>query len=172
MRWMRTLSLGVLAMLGGCTGSKVEEEQDLVLRGRLVDEAGAPLPEALLKLYRSENSACAFAAFTSSWRTVKTGADGTFELDLLGADTRNGSIARCFIARSPVQAQGRSVSAYFLIQESEVVLPTFQEWSGTLTATAEAQGVSVGFRPLSATHGAGNDEHVLSIRPSGLREAR
>ncbi|WP_375758705.1 hypothetical protein [Corallococcus exercitus] len=168
---MRTLPLGVLAMLGGCTASKVEEDLDIVLKGRLVDEAGAPLPETLLKLYRSENSSCAFAAFSSSWRSVKTRADGTFELDLLGADTRNGSIARCFIVRSPAQSQGRSLSAYFPIQQSEVALPTFQEWTGTLTATAEAQGVSVSFRPLSVTHGAGKDEHVLSIRPSGVREA-
>ncbi|MCY1023560.1 hypothetical protein [Pyxidicoccus sp. MSG2] len=166
---MRTLTLGVLAMLGGCTESKVDEDQDIVLSGRLVDEAGAPLPDALLKLYRSENSSCAFAGFTSSWKSVKTRADGTFELDLLGADTRNGSIARCFVARSPAQSQGRSLSAYFLIQESEVALPAFQEWTGTPTAAAEAQGVSVGFRPLSATHGAGNDEHVLSIRPSSVK---
>ncbi len=171
MRWMRTLTLGVLAMLGGCTASKVDEELDIVLSGRFVDEAGAPLPDALLKLYRSENSACAFAAFTSSWRSVKTRADGTFELDLLGADTRNGSIARCFVARSPAQSQGRSLSAYFLIQQSEVALPSFQEWTGALTATAEAQGVRVGFRPLSATHGAGNDEHVLSLRPSSVEVA-
>lgn len=171
MSWMRTVTLGGLAMLGGCTESKVAQEQDIVLSGRFVDEAGAPLSDALLKLYRSENSSCAFAAFSSSWKSVKTQADGTFELDLLGADTRNGSIARCFIARTPAQSQGRSLSAYFLIQQSEVALPTFQEWTGTLTATAEAQGVSVGFRPLSATHGAGNDEHVLNIGPSSVSTA-
>ncbi|CAM4363078.1 MULTISPECIES: hypothetical protein [Myxococcus] len=171
MRWMRTLTLGVLAMSGGCTESKVAEDQDIVLSGRLVDEAGAPLSDALLKLYRSENSACAFAAFSSSWRSVKTRVDGTFEVDLLGADTRNGSIARCFVARSPEQSQGRRVSAFFLIQQSEVALPVIQEWTGTMTATAQAQGVSVGFRPLSATHGAGNNEHVLSLHPSSAREA-
>jgi hypothetical protein len=171
MRWMRTLTLGVLTMVGGCTQSKVDEDQDITLSGRLVDESGAPLPDALLKLYRSENSSCAFAAFSSSWKSVKTRADGTFELDLLGADTRSGSIARCFVARSPAQSKGRSVSAYFLIQESEVALPAIQEWTGAPTATAEAQGVSVGFRPLSATHGAGNDEHVLSIRPSSVKTA-
>lgn len=171
MRWKRTLAVGVLAMVGGCTGSKVESGQEIVLSGRLTDEAGAPLPEAQLKLYRSENSSCAFAAFTASWKSVKTRADGTFELDLLGADTRTGSIARCFIARSPTQPQGRSLSAYFLIQESKVALPTFQEWSGALTAAAEAQGVSVGFRALSATHGAGSDEHVLSVGPSSVEVA-
>lgn len=171
MRWMRTLTMGVMAILGGCTESKVENEQDIVLSGRLVDEAGAPLPEALVKLYRSENSSCAFAAFSASWKTVKTRADGSFVLDLLGADTRSGSIARCFIARSPAQAEGRSLSAYFLIQQSEVALPTFQEWTGAPTAAAEAQGVSVGFRPLSATHGAGNDEHVLSVGPSSVTVA-
>ncbi|WP_255207969.1 MULTISPECIES: hypothetical protein [unclassified Myxococcus] len=171
MRWMRTLTLGVLAMSGGCTESKVEEDLDIVLSGRLVDEAGAPLSDTQLKLYRSENSSCAFAAFSASWRSVKTRADGTFELDLLGADTRNGSIARCFVARSPVQSQGRRVSAFFLIQQAEVALPVFQEWTGTLTATTEAQGVSVGFSPLSATHGAGSDEHVLYLHPSGAREA-
>lgn len=171
MRWTSTLMLGVLAMSGGCTESKVEEDLDIVLSGRIVDEAGAPLSDALLKLYRSENSACALAAFSASWRSVKSRADGTFELDLLGADTRNGSIARCFVARSPEQPQGRSVSAFFLIQQSEVALPVFQEWTGTLTATAEAQGVSVGFRPLSATHGAGDDEHVLYLHPSSAREA-
>jgi hypothetical protein len=100
MRWMRTLTLGVLAMLGGCTESKVEEAQDIVLSGRLVDEAGAPLSEALLKLYRSENSSCAFAAFSSSWKSVKTRADGTFELDLLGADspppTVPGTMSTCY----------------------------------------------------------------------------
>jgi len=171
MRWTRTLTMGVLATLGGCTESKVENDQDIVLSGRLVDEAGAPLPDALLKLYRSENSVCAFAAFSSSWRSVKTRADGTFELDLLGADTRSGSLARCFIVRSPSRAQGGSVSAYFLIQQSEITLPALQEWTGGLTATAEAQGVSVGFRPLSSTHGAGNDAHMLSIGPSRAKEA-
>lgn len=171
MRWMRTLAVGVLAMAGGCTGSKVESGQDIVLSGRFIDESGAPLPEEQLKLYRSENSACAFAAFTSSWKSVKTRADGTFELELLGADTRMGSIARCFVARSPDRAEGRSLSAYFLIQESKVELPTFQEWRGALTATEEAQGVSVGFKPLSATHGAGSDEHVLSVGPSSIEVA-
>jgi hypothetical protein len=171
MRRTRTLTLGVLAMLSGCTESKVAQDQDIVLSGRFVDEAGAPRSEALLKLYRSDNSSCGFAIFSSSWKTVKTGADGTFKLDLLGADTRNGSIARCFIARSPVQPQGRSLSAYFLIQQSEVALPTLQEWSGTVTTAAEAQGVSVGFRNLSATHGAGNDEHTLSIGPSSIESA-
>ncbi|MCP3167748.1 hypothetical protein [Myxococcus qinghaiensis] len=168
---MHTLAVGVLAMAGGCTGSKVESGQDIVLSGRFIDESGAPLPEAQLKLYRSENSSCAFAAFTSSWKSVKTRADGTFELELLGADTRMGSIARCFVARSPDRAEGRSLSAYFLIQESKVELPTFQEWRGALTATEEAQGVSVGFKPLSATHGAGSDEHVLSVGPSSIEVA-
>lgn len=171
MRWTRTLSLGVLVMLGGCTKSKVDADQDIALSGRLIDEAGAPLSEVLLKLYRSENSSCAFAGFTSSWKSVKTRADGTFELDLLGADTRNGSIARCFVARSPEQSQGRSLSAFFLIQQSGVALPTLQEWTGTLTATGEAQGVGVGFRPLSATHGAGDDDHVLSVHAVSLRAA-
>ncbi|WP_426749717.1 carboxypeptidase-like regulatory domain-containing protein [Myxococcus sp. Y35] len=160
-----------MAVLSGCTESKVDHDQDIALSGRLVDEAGAPLPDALVKLYRSENSSCAFAAFSASWKTVKTRADGTFSLDLLGADTRSGSIARCFIARSPAQAEGRSLSAYFLIQQSEVALPTFQEWTGAPTVAAEAQGVSVGFQPLSATHGAGNDEHVLSVGPSSVTVA-
>ncbi|MFY2562969.1 hypothetical protein ACN469_35575 [Corallococcus terminator] len=171
MRWMRTLTVGVLAVVGGCTESKVDSGLDIILSGRFVDEAGAPLPDAQLKLYRSENSSCAFAAFTSSWKSVKTRADGTFELALLGADTRSGSIARCFVARSPEHAQGRSLSAYFLIQESKVALPTFQEWRGALTATAEAQGVSLGFKPLSATHGAGSDEHMLSVGPSSVEVA-
>jgi len=168
---MRTLTLGVLAVSGGCTESKVEEGQDIALSGRLLDEAGAPLSEALLKVYRSENSACALAAFSSSWRSVKTRADGTFGFDLLGADTRNGSIARCFIVRSPEQPQGRHVSASFLIQESEVALPPIQEWSGSLTVAAEAQGVSVSFRPLSATHGGTSNEHVLYLYPPSGREA-
>ena len=171
MRWMRTLTLGVVTILGGCTESKVSADQDIVLSGKFIDEAGAPLSGELLKIYRSDNSSCAFAAFTSSWKSVKTQANGTFELELLGADTRNGSTARCFIARSPARTEGRSLSAYFLIQESKVALPTFQEWTGTPTATAEAQGVSVGFKPLSATHGAGNDEHELSIGPSTIETA-
>ncbi|MCP3100451.1 hypothetical protein LZ198_16400 [Myxococcus sp. K15C18031901] len=171
MRWMRALTLGMLAVSGGCTESKVEEDQEIVLSGRLVDEAGAPLADELLKLYRSENSACALAAFSSSWRSVKTRADGTFGLDLLGADTRSGSIARCFVVRSPDRPQGRRVSAFFLIQQAEVALPSLQEWTGSLTAAAEGQGVSVGFRPLSATHGAGSGEHVLYLYPSGAREA-
>jgi hypothetical protein len=171
MRWMRTLTLGVVTMLGGCTESKVAQDQDIVLSGRFIDEAGAPLSGELLKLYRSENSSCSFAIFSSSWKSVKTQADGTFELDLLGADTRNGSTARCFIARSPLRPEGRSLSAYFLIQQSEVALPTLQEWTGTPAATAEAQGVSVSFKPLSTTHGAGNDEHALTIGPSSIEMA-
>ncbi|MBJ6759190.1 hypothetical protein JGU66_00355 [Myxococcaceae bacterium JPH2] len=168
---MHTLTVGVLAMLGGCTESKVAQDQDIVLSGRLLDEAGAPLSSALLKVYRSENSSCAFAAFTSSWRSAKTGSDGTFKMDLLGADTRNGSIARCFVARSPTQTQGRSVSAFFLIQQLDYALPALQEWTGGLTSTVDAQGVSVGFRPLSATHGAGTDEHSLMLGPSSVQMA-
>ncbi|RJS25708.1 hypothetical protein DRW03_04285 [Corallococcus sp. H22C18031201] len=163
---MRTWTVGVLAMLGGCTESKVSQDQDVVLSGRLLDESGTPLSGTLLNVYRSDNSSCGFTIFSSSWRTVKTGADGTFRMDLLGADTRNGSIARCFVARSPTQKEGRSVAAYFLIQQSDSALPALQEWTGTLTSTVEAQGVSVGFRPLSATHGAGTDEHSMTIGPS------
>ncbi|MCK8500195.1 MULTISPECIES: hypothetical protein [Myxococcus] len=170
MRWIRALTLGGLTWVVGCTESKVADDLDIVLKGRLVDEAGAALPEAMLKVYRSDNSSCAFAGFTASWKSVKARADGTFELDLLGADTRNGSIARCFVLRSPAQREGRSVSAAFLVQESEVQLPVLQEWTGTMTATEEAGGVSVGFRSLRATHGLESDGHVLSVRPS-LREA-
>ncbi|WP_342375231.1 hypothetical protein NVS55_28545 [Myxococcus stipitatus] len=169
MRWMRTLTLGGLVVCGGCTASQVEEGQDIVLRGKAVDEAGAALSGELLKFYRSENSACALASFSSSWKTVKTEADGTFKLELLGADTRNGSIARCFVAHTPARTQGRGVSAAFLIQAGEVTMPTLQEWTGAPTATAAAQGVSVGFKSLSGTHGAGPDAHTLTVRGTSLR---
>ncbi|WXH31901.1 hypothetical protein WA016_05880 [Myxococcus stipitatus] len=164
MRWMRTLTLGGLVMWGGCTESKVDEDQDILIKGKAIDESGAPLSETLLKIHRGDNSACSLAIFSSTWRSVKTRTDGTFELDLLGADTRSGSFARCFIIASPTRAEGRGVSASFLVQASEVALPTLQEWTGTLTATAAAQGVSVNFRPLSATHGAGEDEYTLAVR--------
>jgi len=165
-RWMLA-SCAVAATWMGCGKSEVDPELEITLTGKALREDGQPVANTLLNLNRSINSECVFSIFGDrNWKSVKTGADGSFSLQLLGADTRSGSLTRCFSMIVPGQA-GRSVSVEFLVKNDTVQLPTLQEWSGAPAAAISGTGVSVTFQDISKVQAGVSASHSLEVRKKG-----
>jgi hypothetical protein len=162
-RWLLVSCATAVAGLG-CTKSEVDVDADIVLTGTLLNQNKQPLANALVQIDRSTNSACAFSLFGGgNWKTVKTGADGTFTLNLLGADARNGDVARCFFLRAPEGPKGSNAAVSFLVQSETVQIPPLQQWDGAVEATATTDGVSVTFQSISASHAGMSDKHTLRV---------
>ncbi|PTL82773.1 hypothetical protein DAT35_18585 [Vitiosangium sp. GDMCC 1.1324] len=148
----------------GCTKSEVDPEATITLTGKVLKEDKQPLANTLLHINRSTNSECIFSFFGGiDWKSVKTSADGSFTQELLGDDTRSGSLARCFELQVPGGGANSYLYAQFLIQSENVQLPTLQQWSGTPSAVAAADGASVSFKDISATQDGVTGEHVLHV---------
>ncbi|WP_257458035.1 discoidin domain-containing protein [Archangium lipolyticum] len=162
-RWMKVACAAVVTSVG-CTESTLDPSVDIQVTGKVLRQDKKPVANTLLKIDRSGNSSCVFDIFGANWKSVKTDAEGNFSLQLLGADTQNGSLARCFSLRSPAGENGRTVEAEFIVQTETVQVPTLQEWSGAPTALASATGVAVSFQPLSATQEGVSAGHSLSVR--------
>ncbi len=169
-RWM--LVSCATAVVGlGCTKSEVDVDADIVLTGTLLNENKQPLANALVQIDRSTNSACAFSLFGGgNWKTLKTGADGTFTLNLLGADARNGDVARCFYLRAPESAKGSNAAVSFLVQSETVQIPPLQQWDGAVEATATSDGVQVTFQNISASHTGMSDKHTVQVEKGATHE--
>ena len=164
-RWV-VASCAVASTWLGCATSEVDPELEITVTGKVLREDGQPVANTLLNLNRSTNSECVFSIFGGgSWKSVKTGADGSFSLELLGADTQNGNLARCFSLYIPGQT-GRSVSAEFLVKNETVQLPTLQEWSGAPAAAVSGNGVGVTFKDLSTVQAGGSATHTLAVKKS------
>lgn len=164
-RWM-TAACAAALLGAGCTKSEVNADADIVLGGRVLRADKQPLANTLLTLHRSSNSSCVFTLLFDdlNWKSMKTAADGTFRQELLGADTQNGSTARCFSLSVPGTGQGDSLYAEFIVRSEQVQLPDLQQWTGTPSAAAAATGVNVSFQELSAAQeGASGGAHSLSI---------
>lgn len=162
-RWMMAVCAATVAS-SGCTKSTVEAEADILLSGKVLKEDGQPLAGTLLNINRSTNSSCTLSIFGGlSWKNVKTDGDGTFELELLGADTQNGSTARCFDVTAPGTGNGSYVNASFLIQTDQVQVPTLQAWSFKPTVTPATDSVSVSFQDISAIAEGSNEGHTLTV---------
>jgi hypothetical protein len=163
-RWMMGMCAAAVAS-SGCTKSEVAADVDITLSGKVLKEDGQPLANTLLSMNRSTNSECIFSLFGGlDWKSVKTGADGTFSTQLLGADTQNGSTARCFELQIPGTGEGSYMYAQFLLQTETLQLPTLQQWTFTPSAAAGADGVSVSFKDISAAQDATAGEHAVSVR--------
>ncbi|WP_309894788.1 hypothetical protein [Archangium sp.] len=165
-RWMLA-SCAVAATWMGCGKSEVDPELEITLTGKALREDGQPVANTLLSLSRSINSECVFSIFGGgNWKSMKTGADGSFSLEMLGADTQNGDLARCFFMRVPGQGS-RSVEVEFLVKNATVQLPTLQEWSGAPTAALSGNGVSATFQDLATAQAGVTATHSLSVRKKG-----
>jgi hypothetical protein len=165
-RWMLA-SCAVAATWMGCGTSEVDPDLEITLTGKALREDGQPVANTLLSLSRSTNSECLFTLFgDSNWKSMKTGADGSFSLELLGADTQNGNLARCFFMRVPGQG-GRSVKIEFLVKNATVQIPTLQEWSGAPAAALSGNGVSVTFQNLTLAQAGVTATHSLSVQKKG-----
>jgi hypothetical protein len=165
-RWMLA-SCAVATTWMGCGKSEVDPELEITLTGKALREDGRPVANTLLSLSRSANSECIFTLFgDSNWKSMKTGADGSFSLEMLGVDTQNGDLARCFFMRVPGQG-GRSVSVEFLVKNATVQIPTLQEWSGAPAAAVSGNGVSVTFRDLATAQPGVTGGHSLQVRKKG-----
>jgi hypothetical protein len=162
-RWVLVSCATAVAGVG-CVKSEVDVDEEIVLTGTLLKENKQPLANALVQIDRSTNSECAFSIFGGgNWKTVKTGADGTFSLELLGADARNGDVARCFFLRAPNGAKGSRALVSFLVQTGNVQIPPLQQWDGAVAATAMGDGVSVSFQNSTATHAGVSGKHTVRV---------
>jgi hypothetical protein len=162
-RWMMAVC-ATMAASSGCTTSTVQPEAEITLSGKVLKEDGQPLADTLLNMTRSANSSCSFSIFGGlSWKKVKTESDGTFRLELLGADTQNGSTARCFELQVPGSGRGSNMSAAFLVQTEQVQVPVLQPWGFNPTATAGTGSVSVSFQDISAIHQGTHEGHTLHV---------
>lgn len=158
--------------LAGCVTSNVEASADILLTGTLLQEDKQPLANVLATLDRGPDSACLFTPFGAGWKSVKTGSDGTFRQELLGADTQNGSVARCFSLRTPARDKGGLASVSFLVQLEEVKLPTLQQWGGAVTVSPGTGEVSIHYKSLSDTHeGTSGNEHAFELTTGTARDA-
>jgi hypothetical protein len=162
-RWM-TAAFAAAMTCAGCADSQVEPDVNITLSGKVLKENKQPLADTRLTINRSANSECLFTFFGGGdWKSVKTGADGTFRLELLGADTRNGDTARCFEVHVPGTGRGSYLYAWFLIQTENPQVPLLQQWSGSPSSVATADGVSVSFKPISTTQEDATGDHGLEV---------
>src|SRR4051812_42095000 len=83
------------ALMGlvGCVESGLNPDDAVVMKGTALNENKSPITDTTLKLYRSANSAC---VLPDHYRDVKTDSVGKYSLDLTGAETQSGDLARCF----------------------------------------------------------------------------
>jgi len=166
-RWVAVSCAAAAVVCTGCsTGSNVNADADITLTGKVLLEDGQPVANTLLMMDRSTNSDCSIGVLFGdwNWKSVKTGADGAFTLNLLGADTQNNeNVARCFALRPPKTAKGRTMSVNFLVQVETVKVPTLQEWSGTPAVAAGTGGVNVTFKELPALEAGEGRSHSLGI---------
>jgi hypothetical protein len=162
-RWMMAAFTAAMAC-AGCGKSALEPEVNVTLTGKVLKEDKQPLADALLRINRASNSECIFLLFDGiDWKKLKTGTDGAFSMELLGADTRYGDTARCFEVHAPGSGQGDSLYAWFLMQDENVQVPVLQQWTGSPSSAATADGVSVSFKPISDTQADASGEHTLSV---------
>jgi hypothetical protein len=162
-RWMTAVFAAAMTS-AGCANSHVDPEVNVTLTGKVLKEDKQPLADALLTINRASNSECIFLLFDGvDWKKLKTGADGSFSMELLGADTQNGGTARCFEVHAPGSGKGDYLYAWFLMQSETVQVPVLQQWTGSPASVATADGVSVSFKPISDTQADASGEHTLSV---------
>lgn len=162
-RWM-TAAFAAVMTCAGCADSSVDPEANVTLTGKVLKEDKQPLADTLLTINRASNSECIFTFFDgANWKSLKTGADGTFRMELLGADTRNGDTARCFEVHAPGTGRGDYLYAWFTIQSENVQVPVLQQWTGSPSSEATAGGVSVSFKPISDTQPDASGAHTLNV---------
>ena len=171
--WMKVTCAAALAS-SACTQSQVASDADIMVSGQVLQENQQPLANTLLTISRSANSACVFTLIfgDSEWKSVKTGTDGSFSQTWLGADTKNGNIARCFSLQVPGGSKGSYVNAQFSVQSDQVQIPTLQQWSGAPAAAATTNGVNVSFKNVSETQpDVGTTHPLIHVQDAGGRTA-
>lgn len=162
-RWM-TAAFAAAMTCAGCADSAVDPEANITLTGKVLKEDKQPLANTTLTINRSANSECIFTFFEGvNWKSLKTDAAGAYSMELLGADTRNGSTARCFEMHAPGSGKGDSLYAWFLMQAEQVEVPVLQQWTGSPSSAAAADGVNVSFKPISDTQAGASGDHLLTV---------
>ncbi|MBX5482731.1 MAG: hypothetical protein IRZ16_12960 [Myxococcaceae bacterium] len=146
-----------LMSLVGCVESGLNDDDAVVMSGVALNENKSPLTNTTLKLYRSRNSAC---ILPDHYRDVETDSVGKYSLDLTGAETKNGDLARCFLLQIPPSERGATASVDFLMQVTEVEVPDLQVWNGAVAAAEQSDGAQVSFKKIFETHGFDSDTTV------------
>jgi hypothetical protein len=156
-----TLSAAVAMVLTGCVQSALNPTDKVVLSGAAQNEDKSPLSSTELSLERSSGSACLIVA---AFAKPSTDAQGAFTSNLTGADSQNGDVARCFRLALPAGAKGAAVWADFLVQVTDVKVPTLQQWNGAVSASAAAAGAEFKYTDLSGTHGLNGLDYTVEAR--------
>ncbi len=157
--WLILGAVGFMAP--GCVQSALNPSDAVTLSGKAQHEDKSPLASAELALVRSDNSAC---VGTSAFAKPTTDAQGAFQVPMKGSDTQNGDVARCFRLSLPVGAQGAQLSADFLVQVTQVEVPTLQQWNGAPAASLTATGAQLTFVDLGSTHGLPGLDYSLTAQ--------
>lgn len=162
-RWM-TAAVAAAMTCAGCADSHLDPEVNVTLSGKVLQEDKKPLADALLTINRASNSECIFTFFDGvNWKSLKTDTEGAYRMELLGADTQNGGTARCFEVHAPGSGKGDSLYAWFTMQDENVQVPVLQQWTGSPSSAATADGVSVSFKPISDTQADASGNHTLNV---------
>jgi hypothetical protein len=157
-----TLSLCALAVaVSGCVETALNPSDKVAVTGKALNQDKSPIANTELTLTRSGNSAC---ILMESFQKPKTDATGGYSLELSGADTQNGDIARCFTLAAPAQSSGANASVNFLMQVTAVNVPSLQLWNGAPQATATATGAQLSWTDLSASHNINNSSFSVTLK--------
>lgn len=149
--------------LAGCVESGLNPEDAVVVKGTALRENKSPVTETTLKLHRSVNSAC---VLPDHYRDIKTDTVGKYSLELTGAETQNGDLARCFLLSVPPDAKGAGLSVEFLMQVTEIEVPELHVWNGAVAATSSGDGAELTFKKIFDTHSF-DTEATLTLRSGG-----
>ncbi len=146
-------SAALLAMAVACEPA-VSDDAEVTISGRVLDDSGAPLAGAEVKLWKSaipvfELDAVLAAVLDADdsdpFRTTTTATDGSYSFTLTGADANNvGGSAAAYFAVSTQRGDGQSAVASdsFLFSNVDLVedVGDMQFWSGG-SATSDAGSV-------------------------------
>jgi hypothetical protein len=157
---MRVVVGGLLAVAAlGCERSELNPTDTVLVSGSARAADGSALANVKLLIHRGSNSACGGLEL---YREVTTDEGGDWSFTILGADTQNGSFARCFELRLALPGAEAAVHTKFVIQRTRIEVPELRLWSGGLTVEGSGADRTLAWESLAASHGIVTSE-LLSL---------
>ncbi|MFT3839305.1 MAG: hypothetical protein QM723_20145 [Myxococcaceae bacterium] len=161
MNKLTLLLCAVVVVTSGCIETTLNPSDKVSVTGKALNQDKTAIANTELKLTRASNSAC---LLMESFSKPKTDGSGGYSLELTGADTQNGNLARCFTLAVPQQQNGANASVNFLMQVTKVDVPDVQVWNGAPKATATATGAQLEFTDLASTHNINGSTFIAIVK--------
>lgn len=158
--WMKVTCVAAVAC-GACAQPNTDDTTgvapgaSVTVTGQALLENQQPLTGMQLEVDRAKGWDCDFQGlFTNEiqFKRLDLDSNGHFNQTWTGAETQDDSgTPRCLSLKVPGHSSSDYMTVQFHVQSEQIQLPTLQQWSGTPSATASSEGVTVSFKDVSAT---------------------